>query len=446
MSFMTTMVHHQNDLWVLYHKVTFDGVNKKAIINEGETTINVDDDLYSDWKEWVALRDHLEFSAAFRTVGGDPTVSGQALGETFFTINGWQVVIADSINFDGNLFSDDFSSPFTTEGDTVLAQTTRSNLIDQIAPDTTNVGAAVWGYAASDAIASASTTIGWHILDHLHDLHYENKVWVDTNNGVPGVVHPIGVRQRPSNSISNAIQIANDYNIGEIQVVEDATIASGDDVSNFIISGSHASKSEITVTPGAITTRTQFQNCSLLGTLNGEVIVRDSRVEDLLDFEGILHQCLIDPGGIRLANGGAKPSHILDCYSGKPGTSTPELDFNSVNVELGIRNYTGGIKLVNKDGNKSVSIDMNSGHIILDGTVTSGTIVCRGVGKLTDTSSGASVLNEMHDSRYSYEAWQLAGLDSTNPLTVTPTSRTAGASVTQTITGDPETSITVTRS
>jgi len=444
MSFMTTIVHHQNDLWPLYHKVTFDGVNKLAIINEGEADIDVGVNLYSDWKEWLRLRDHMEFDAAFRTVGGDPTIAGQTLGETFFTINGWQVLISEDTNFDGNLFSDDYDSPYTVAEGVSLAQTTRSNLIDQIAPDTDNVGAAVWDYPAATALSQPSTTIGYHILDHLHELHYEGRVFIDTNNGVTGTTHPIGTREQPVNNFTDAITIAANNNLDTIQVIEDATIGATDNVSNYIVSGSHASKSEITVTPGATTTFTQFQNCTLKGTLNGEVIVRDSRVEDLLDFEGILHQTMLDPGGIRLANGSAKPSHILDCFSGVPGTSTPEIDFNSVDVQLGIRNFNGGLKLVNKDGISPVSIDMGSGQIILDGTVTAGTIVCRGVGKLTDNSAGASVLDEMHESKYAAEVWKLQGLDSSNPLTVTPTSR-AVASVTQTITGDPDTSITVTR-
>ena len=44
-----------------------------------------------------------------------------------------------------------------------------------------------------------------------------------------------------------------------------------------------------------------------------------------------------------------------------------------------------------------------------------------------------------------HELWQLDGLDSSNPMTVTPTSRTTG-SISQTISGDGETTTTVTRS
>ena len=56
-----------------------------------------------------------------------------------------------------------------------------------------------------------------------------------------------------------------------------------------------------------------------------------------------------------------------------------------------MRNYNGGIKLINKNGPEKINIDLNSGHVILDSTITNGEIVFRGIGKLTDNSNGADV-------------------------------------------------------
>jgi hypothetical protein len=69
-----------------------------------------------------------------------------------------------------------------------------------------------------------------------------------------------------------------------------------------------------------------------------------------------------------------------------PGTNTPIIDMGDVGQSLSLRNYNGGIKLVNKNCPCPVSIDLNSGHVQLDSTVTSGEIVIRGIGKLTDNS------------------------------------------------------------
>jgi hypothetical protein len=126
------------DYWELYHKVTFDGPNKLIYINEGETEIDVEIELYSDWKEWSLVRDNLKYEAAMRVVGGDPTPTG-FLGATFFLINGWRILLDNqSVNFTGNLYSDDYDSPYTVAQGTSLSTNTVSNLIDKIPPDETN--------------------------------------------------------------------------------------------------------------------------------------------------------------------------------------------------------------------------------------------------------------------------------------------------------------------
>jgi hypothetical protein len=121
------------DYWELRHKVTFDGPNKLIIVNEGEFEIDVEVDLYSDWKEWALTRDYTKYDSAMRVVGGDPTPTG-FLGASFFMINGWQILVENSVNFTGNLYSDDFPSPITTPSGIELSTLTVSNLIDKISP------------------------------------------------------------------------------------------------------------------------------------------------------------------------------------------------------------------------------------------------------------------------------------------------------------------------
>lgn len=77
--------------WQLYHKVTFDGINKLILINDGETEIDIQKDIYSDWKEWVRLEDNLKYLPPISTVGGEPTIAGQRLDVTYFLINGWKI-------------------------------------------------------------------------------------------------------------------------------------------------------------------------------------------------------------------------------------------------------------------------------------------------------------------------------------------------------------------
>jgi len=79
------------DYWQLYHKVTFDGVNRLILINDGVTELDVQVDIYSAWKEWARLETNLKYLKAIDTVGGEPTVAGQRLDVTYFLINGWKL-------------------------------------------------------------------------------------------------------------------------------------------------------------------------------------------------------------------------------------------------------------------------------------------------------------------------------------------------------------------
>jgi len=170
-----------DDLWTLYHKVTFDGPNKLIIINDGESSISIQDDIYSSWKQWISLRDYLKFVPACRSVGGDPTVEGNFLGATFFTINDWQIQISDNTDFVGNIFSDDFSSPFKTQGDVKLAQAQVSNLIDKISINTEDLIAA--GIATTGDITNQTTTIQntlpTGVINELNNTEYDGVPFGD---------------------------------------------------------------------------------------------------------------------------------------------------------------------------------------------------------------------------------------------------------------------------
>ena len=94
------------------HKCIFDGAEKKIYINPEVTQLDVKADLYSDWKEWVMVRDNAKYLPAMRSIGGDPIGGGQYAGDLYFLINGWQIIIDHTVSMTGNLFSDDYDSPF----------------------------------------------------------------------------------------------------------------------------------------------------------------------------------------------------------------------------------------------------------------------------------------------------------------------------------------------
>lgn len=72
---------------------TFDGDELVITLDSGVTTIDVELDLYSAWKDWVLLSDNAKYPFAFRTVGGDPLTPGLSAGSYFFLQNqvGWRI-------------------------------------------------------------------------------------------------------------------------------------------------------------------------------------------------------------------------------------------------------------------------------------------------------------------------------------------------------------------
>jgi len=134
------------ELWQLYHKVTFDGINKLIIINDGETAISIKTDVYSAWKEWSRVEDNLKFSLAMTSVGGQPLPGGGFLGDTYFLENGWKLKLTGSVAISGNLYTSDGSSAFVTEEGIQIAQSTVSQLVQTTVPDdySTNIASVVW--------------------------------------------------------------------------------------------------------------------------------------------------------------------------------------------------------------------------------------------------------------------------------------------------------------
>lgn len=155
---------------------SFDGNTRIMSLNVGVINFTVSL-LYSDWKRWTALEDNSKFLPAFRYVGGDPTIPGQYLGSTYFIMNGWKIrpYNADhTLIVDGNLFTEDQSSPFLPALDPhmVAVQMAFSNLTTTIIADSTgtiitpeNIASAVWEKSKESSEFSLPGTIGHHVYD-----------------------------------------------------------------------------------------------------------------------------------------------------------------------------------------------------------------------------------------------------------------------------------------
>ena len=123
-------------------KVTFDGENKLIIINAAETYINVQTDIYSNWKEWSSVRTNSRFLPAIIAIGGDPITAVSSVGITYFLENGWRIQpLAGNyiLTIDGNVYTreqgeDPVNAARTNyrEESNITVNLTRSNLVDVV--------------------------------------------------------------------------------------------------------------------------------------------------------------------------------------------------------------------------------------------------------------------------------------------------------------------------
>ena len=219
---------------------------------------------------------------------------------------------------------------------------------------------------------------------------YGGGVTVDVANGVSGTAYPIGTPQQPVGNFTDALSIADERGFTTFYVIGDATVDSFGDYRGYVFVGESQTKTELDIDPNAQVDGCAFYDATVVGTLDGDSKLKNCTIGTLNYINGVIEQCLLESGVITL--GGGAEAHFLDCWSGVAGPSTPVIDMGGSGQELSLRNYNGGITLRNKSGSDPVSLDINSGHVKLESTVTNGDIVVRGVGKITDESIGANVI------------------------------------------------------
>jgi hypothetical protein len=93
--------------------VTFDGENLRIKV-VGETLIDVRDDLYIPWKQWLGQDENMKYPEAIRPVGGDEIGGGSKSPLFFFLKNNWKIEVdGTTCQFQFNLYCDEDSNDNT---------------------------------------------------------------------------------------------------------------------------------------------------------------------------------------------------------------------------------------------------------------------------------------------------------------------------------------------
>jgi len=450
------------DLWTLYHKVTFDGENRIIRVNEGVTTLDIQTDIYSDWKEWVkSMPDNATWLPAIRSVGGDNTVEGQKAGDIYFLINNWKLYIdLTKVKVTGVLFSDNFDSAYfdnsgviqfpavvsslvtgttgTSGGDGATAaeiwQYSNRTLTSAAGPTASEIADAVWDEASADH--NTAGTMG-HLLNEVDYL--EKQVWVNLDADSNGD----GGQETPYDNINDAIDKAETDGIRVIDLIGDITL--NRNFKNFTLRGIGEPEVDLN---GQNIKNSKFVGCNVKGAFadGSNVRFEDCSLLEGAFLEGTYDHCDL-AGNLTCQDSGIVL--MKDCVSSIAGTGRPTISMNAAGTsQLSMRGYNGGLTV--KDSNNAsdrVTVELHPGSLTFDSSNTNGIMVARGVGKFVDSTAGATVVNEtvnqeMIDDMEGkvLELWRLAGLDASNVASITDTSITVGG-VTITI-GQPDSNTT----
>ena len=229
-------------------------------------------------------------------------------------------------------------------------------------------------------------------LQELSAIQYSSfneGVTMDVVNGIAGTVYDIGTPKNPSGVEADAHKIAENNGFGKVYIKGNITLQ--DDTIEWIgheFIGESPLKTLVTIDPLADVFNCEFYSVTVTGTLDGNSHIENGVINGLYFVDGYIYKCALGSSEITL--GTFTQANLFSCYSTVTGELTPTINMNGTGI-LGLRDYFGGVYLKNYNGSGSHSIDLSVGQVKLDSTsITSGTFVVRGIGKLID-ENGVSI-------------------------------------------------------
>ena len=392
--------------------LTWDGLNRRIYLKSGVSDYFPIEDIYHEYRNVRRLDENLRaFEPLLKAEGNTKKGGGAFTPRYVVLLNGTKIVPFNEtlqINQLGDMITDD------PDADATLYDISGLTVAKPIFIKPSE----------SEIIQLNSLSIEYS--------SYGGGVTIDVVNGESGTDGgtgtPIGTALRPSNNEEDAHFIASRNGFKKIFIrgsinLTDQTVS----WENFEFVGESPLKTQITIDTLATVSNCEFYDASVTGILDGNSHIERSVISNLFFVDGYIYNCAIGPATITL--GTSTVSNMFECYSTVPGSLTPIVDMNGTG-QLALRGYKGGILLKNYNGTGEHSIDLSSGQIKFDDTITSGTFIVRGVGKLVDTNGnhihsgtwngGVTIVNELvNNEEIKKVVWEAA-------LSDYPTQGTAG--------------------
>jgi hypothetical protein len=230
---------------------------------------------------------------------------------------------------------------------------------------------------------------------------FNDRVTIDTESEYSGTVFPVGTLQRPVNNLSDALLIAETRGFSDLFFLSNYSFGITDYVNGYRLLGNGKEDTEFVFENPNTIASASLHNSKVSGTLGGVTYIHNCHISNFGATEVpsppcytplIVENCLIS-GEIEIPSNYSGTITAINCWAATDSTTSEEftIDMNYGVTNLVFRNFTGTMTVKKNSSDNFIYINLVSGKIILDETVTGGEFVITGVGTIQDDSTGASV-------------------------------------------------------
>jgi len=347
---------------------TFDGDNLVITLDSGVTEIDVIDNIYEPWKDWMLSSPiNRKYPQAFVSDGGNPLSAIINQGSYIFLQNqyGWRIRPPEediTIYLTGNLAVNTTTSPAFIP--TVGAYT-----------------AAILGL--QPVTQGVTPSMG----TQLEQVSFEGGVafapiagYATTTSGLNTDGDLIGTRKAPVNSVTGIHSLSGARGLRKIYLMEDATISTTDMSSHAHEWIGDNPEEVLTVDASANITGHAMTNLTVAGELDGLNSLQFCLVNAVTQISGKVVSCAFTSTVTLSGN-----LSLYNCYSRVTGAGHPDFTIGS-NV-LQVRDWHGSIGLHGMTAGDH-TIEIYGGAVHIESDCTGGTIHVRGEPTAVNDDSG----------------------------------------------------------
>jgi hypothetical protein len=219
---------------------------------------------------------------------------------------------------------------------------------------------------------------------------YHETIYFDAVAGHAGSDYPQGLRDadNPVDNLPDMLLLAQKFVANKLHFHSDATIASGIDVSHFIIEAHSTFKHLLTFEAGCIMENSIVRNLKITGVLGGWCSFENVLMINTSEIWGHIENALWD-GNISYRNDPTTHVHV----NGVRSHTTSMVNVSVGQAEGNIVNAFGMFTIKDKSGSNQFNMHCGYGAVTVDASCVSGNIYFAGEGFVTHAAgSGCTVI------------------------------------------------------